>query len=442
MKAIIKKILLNLAGWLIQTPLYKLFIIAAVRSVFFFQKYEDNDTKKSILILNHERFSHDLEALCLDKRVKLLILPSRIQTLLNSLFLNSNFSYQVNSYQNKKNETKKLVRFVVEFINKLNEKYNLCGIVTCSFYYRQDFPYQFASLKTPVPFYVIFKEYMKDESVVEHTIKNYKRKKFKFVGEKIFSANKNIEKILLESGVCQKSRISLVGSPRFDNIFKSNIYSNKYNKNKHTKKVVTFFSFLHSSGSIELKGSNNFFSDNGDGYYKLFRDVHKSVAELAVDNRDVQFIIKTKWGGIWFDKIVSSVLSATGIDILHQPNITLLSERNTQELIMKSSLVIAFNSTTVLESGLLGKNIIIPVYNEAKDKYYESNLFFKKYLDSLIIASSNKDLKDKVIKYLFDHKHYPLPKKMIKDFLIFYDGKSSKRILDIILQKEEKIDEK
>ena len=432
---IIKKYLLKLASWLIRTPFYKLFIIAAVKSVYYYRKYDSNhDNKKSILILNHERFTHDLDALSLDQRVKFLILPSRIQTLLNSLFLSNSYSYKVDSYINEKEETKELVRFVVKFVNKLNDKYNLCGIISCSFYYRQDFSYEFSSLTTHVPFYVIFKEYMKDDVVVDVTINRYKQNKFHFIGKQIFSANKNVEKILLRSGVCREDQISIVGSPRFDVMF-----NNKDASIKHDKQVVTLFSFYHSSGLIELEGDNNFFSDQGDGYYDLFKDVHTSVAELAVENRGIEFVIKTKWGGQWHDRIVSTIYEASGIDILCEPNISLMSEGNAQTLIKKSSLVVAFNSTTILEAGLLGRNVIVPVYAEAIDKYFNSNLYFTKYLDSLIVASSNKDLKDKIMEHVVNPQFFPLPDKMMQEFLGFCDGQSSKRILDEILENNKLI---
>jgi hydroxymethylpyrimidine/phosphomethylpyrimidine kinase len=113
-----------------------------------------------------------------------------------------------------------------------------------------------------------------------------------------------------------------------------------------------------------------------------------------------------------------------------------VSEGNAQTLIKKSSLVIAFNSTTILEAGLLGRNVIIPVYAEAVDKYFNSNVYFKKYLDSMIVASSGKDLKDKVLKYAFKQQHFPLPDKMVQDFIGFYDGQSSKRILDEIINNK------
>jgi len=433
---IVKKHLFKLASWLIRTPFYKLFIIAAVKSVYYYRKYDSsNDNKKSILILNYERFTHDLDALSLDQRVKLLILPSRIQTLLNSLFLSNNYSYQVDSYINEKEETKELVRFITKFVNKLNDKYNLCGIISCSFYYRQDFSYEFSSLATHVPFYVVFKEYMKDDIVVDATINRYKQNKYQFVGEQIFSANKNVENILLRSGVCREDQISVVGSPRFDVIFNNKDTSTKYDK----QQVVTLFSFYHSSGLIELEGDNNFFSDRGDGYYDLFKDVHTSVAELAVENRDLEFIIKTKWDGQWHDRVVSTIYEASGIDILCEPNISLVSEGNAQTLIKKSSVVIAFNSTTILEAGLLGRNVIVPVYAEALDKYFNSNLYFTKYLDSLIVASSNKNLKNKIMKHVVNPQFFPLPNEMVQDFIGFYDNKSSKRVLDEILENNKLI---
>ena len=58
-----------------------------MRLIYFDNKNDQNKSKETILILNRERFEHDLESIRDDTRIRLLILPSRIQTVINSLFL-------------------------------------------------------------------------------------------------------------------------------------------------------------------------------------------------------------------------------------------------------------------------------------------------------------------------------------------------------------------
>ncbi len=185
---------------------------------------------------------------------------------------------------------------------------------------------------------------------------------------------------------------------------------------------------------IQLKGEDKFFSDGDSGYYDLFKQVHVAIAELAVENKDYTFIIKTKWGGQWHERIRSTVYESSGIDILHEKNISLLSKGNAQSLIKQSSVVVAFNSTTILEAHLLKKNVIIPVFSEAVDKYYNTNLLFTKYFDSLVTASSKEDLKRKIIACPSEQLYMEFPNQMIKDFIGFRDGRSAARVIDGILQ--------
>jgi len=416
------------------TRVSKLVILVVIRLVYFYQTYGADASKKTVLILNQERFQHDLKAIALDSRVRLLILPSRVQTALNSIFLDKNQRYKVNSYVENKVEVERLVTFTSSLIDALHKKYNLCGILTCSFYYQQDMPYQFAGLQSKVPFYVLFKEYMKDDCMVDLTIEKYRQQKFKFYGETIFSANFNIKKILLNSDICKESQISVIGSPRFDALFVSDKVPTNSNQ-----KCVTLFSFLHSSGGIILNGDpieGNFFTDDkNDGFYNLFEQVHVAISELAVKSPDIIYFIKTKWGGPWHEKIISTVFESSGIDIRKQNNIILDYEEDAQSLIKRSSVVVAFNSTTVIEAGLLNTRCVVPIFGEAKTKYFDTNVLYTRYLESLTTASSKKDLKEKIEVLTTDHGYYQVPEQMVKKFITAHDGKSAERLIDEILRK-------
>lgn len=429
LKTPIRKIL----SWLVLTPVSKLIILLAIRLTYFYQGQANDGYIKTVLVLNCERFQHDLEAIALDSRIRLLILPSRIQTALNSLFLDLRVSYQVDSYAHPQPKTEKLIYFISSLIVALDKKYNLCGVLTCSFYYRQDMPYQFAAIKTNVPFYVLFKEYMKDDCIVDMTIKKYRQRGYKFYGDTIFAANSNVKKILLDANICKGSQISVVGSPRFDSIFRGH-----EGANKTSHKTVTLFSFFHASGGLHVNDDptqGNFFTDDKDtGFYNLFEQVHVAIAELAVENSNVTYYIKTKWGGSLHDRIISTILQNSGIDIRKQHNVILDYQENAQSLIKRSSVVVAFNSTTVLEASLLKTNVILPIFCEARTKYLGTNVLFAQFLDSLTTASSKEDLKDQIQVLTTKQGYTEIPEQMIRKFLHVNDGKSGERVVDEFLR--------
>ena len=430
----LKSIALNILSTLVKSSLSKLIIMIIVRLVYFYEKNDNEVNKKTILVLNSERFNQDLISLTSDSRIRLLILPSRIQTLINSLFLDRNQSYEVSKYLKPDNEVKELVKFISRLIIALDRRYNLCGVLTCSFYYRQDLPYQSSSLQTNIPYYVLFKEYMKDDCIVDLNIERFRKRGYKFLGKKIFAANSNIKHILIEAGVCTKDQVSIVGSPRFDSVFRgSNLVD------KGAQKIITLFSFLHSSGGLQVNDSSkgNFFSDDHEvGFYHLFDHVHAAIAELALENPKNLFYIKTKWAGPWFERITSSIMQNTGIDIENIPNLLLDSEEDAQSLILRSSVIVAFNSTTVLEASLLGRNLITPIFCEAKEKYLDTNVYFKEFLGSLTTASSKEDLKNKINVFPSNEVYNKIPEKMVSKFIHSFDGKSGERIVNEISRKD------
>ena len=153
---------------------------------------------------------------------------------------------------------------------------------------------------------------------------------------------------------------------------------------------------------------------------------------MAIENPGILFYVKTKWAGTWFDRIKSTILNNVGLDIKDLPNLILDSEEDAQSLIERSSIVVAFNSTTVLETGLMGKKFILPIFCEAKEKYYNSNVFFREFLELLPTASSKEDLKNKIISFKSDNYKNKIPEDMINKFIYAFDGKSGERILNEI----------
>jgi hypothetical protein len=425
-----KKLILKLSFILRKRPFTDLIILICFFCLRSYRKY-DEDITKNVLVLNHERFRQDLNVLAMTEKIKFLILPSRLQTFINTLFLGQEMRYEVESYVNLNSKTEPLILFIEKLLKSINNKFEICAILTCSFYYRQDFPYQFSCINIQIPFYVLFKEYMKDTAQIKSSINNYQANGYKFYGEKIFTANKNIEELLIKSNVCKQNKLKLVGSPRFDAII-----TQKSQTHNEPKPIVTLFSFYHGSGLVKINGRSNFFSDDkSTGFVELFDEVHSAIAQLALLESDYHFNIKTKWAGEWHEKIISSIMSSMGIDIRKIPNISLLDEsEDAQNLIGDSSVIVAFNSTTVIEASLMKKTVVIPIFAEAKDKYLKTNVLFTDFFDDLIVASSKAELMNMIIKYSKNNHKKTIPDAMTKKFIGYNDGKASQRIIHEFLQ--------
>ena len=384
--------------------------------------------KMNVLVLNGERFPQDLDALNETKAIRLYLLPVSLQSLINSIFLPTTQSFTIKYYLDKSQEVEDLVTSLNRVLESIRTNLKIDSVLTCAFYYRQDFPYQESCKRIGLSYNVLFREYMKDEVISDKTAERYFENGFKFYGDNLFLANEKLKEIILKSQVCSEEQIKIVGSPRFDTIFKKSKESEK----PESKKNVTLFSFLHAAGGVQLSNPLFFFTSNPEeGFFHLFQDVHKSFAELAIKNPDYNFIIKTKYAaGGWFKNIINTINSNCERNIEEIPNLKLQSKGDSQELIRKSKCVIAFNSTTVLETLLEGTALVIPLFNEAASKYKDTNVFFQNSLSSLPVVKSEEELKSRVGDYLRDKEYaYKCPERMINDFLYKFDGKSSDRMI-------------
>jgi DNA-directed RNA polymerase specialized sigma54-like protein len=81
---------------------------------------------------------------------------------------------------------------------------------------------------------------------------------------------------------------------------------------------------------------------------------------------------------------------------------------------------------------LFGRPVIIPFFAEAAGKY-RRYVYFKKYFDEFILATSKKDLKAKVLQYIENEiKAPPLSDEMIKEYITYFDGKIVDRVVEEI----------
>ena len=113
---------------------------------------------------------------------------------------------------------------------------------------------------------------------------------------------------------------------------------------------------------------------------------------LLFKNPETNFVIKTKFVNIWHNEIENALFDILGKNVKDIPNLIVTASIPAQELIKKAKLVIGLNSTTILEAKLLNTPVVLPIFKEAKEKYFKSNIFFQKYFDIFTVINNPKDL--------------------------------------------------
>jgi len=437
-------------SYIARLPVFDFLIVRYISKKIKLIDSPHSDTDLKILFLDHKRFREDIEAIKRLRKVSLYFLPLNTHDLLNGLseyrFLFSNKKIIIDLPDNSLTSYKKNtypsnfgLKYIKRILPKIMKASQMNCVLSCGMLYPRNINWEKALFNSSYPFFCmhreaiglsknisdnIHKEFYKSASTKKkiHSVRNYH-------GNKLFVGNKHFRDLLIDVGYINKNRISCVGSPKIDNLIKP--------KDKKTKKLsknkrVVFFSFYHTYILENIRQKIGKWSNDPQiGFYKLFDEVHSSIAKFAIDNPNVEVIIKIKWNeSEWLDRILGS-LEKSGLVFDEISNLVIDSKSSGQFLIESSDVVIGFNSTVISESLVLKKNTIIPIFLEAQKKYKDQVLWNDS--KGCAIAKSSKDLHKYITDALNGNKFankYSL--KMAEEAFGFIDGKNSERLISEI----------
>tara|TARA_B100000579_G_scaffold380605_1_gene348620 strand:- start:17617 stop:18807 length:1191 start_codon:yes stop_codon:yes gene_type:complete len=367
--------------------------------------------------LNDVRFAKDLKIIEKNSKYFFFRIPYKFQSrLINPIIIKNkidfNNEYDLFSLKNN-NKNKKLKNEIIEkYLNCFSFLFNIINakaVFSAAVHYKWDVIIGEISKKIGIKYIILHKE---NFTPLNHQIENkskFYNGFFKSKADLIITQNELTKKIF-EKKLIEKKKIYSLGALRFSKYLNFIKKNNKAKKKNNSRKIVTLFSFSHRSGIYGKRFQIDFFYKK-IGWIRLFRDVHKAIYELASNNPNIKFIIKTKWIFEWHDQILKEI----GIDSVKNlpKNLSIVDEMSVLKLLKISDLVIAFNSTTILEAGLFGKKVICPNFAEAKNEYkkFVMHNIFKSKID---LANSPVDLKKKILKNLSGNKQKT--RSFIKEF--------------------------
>jgi hypothetical protein len=203
-----------------------------------------------------------------------------------------------------------------------------------------------------VPYIVLHKEAIVLPHVYDNFISTYKN--CKFFGSKILFYNQRCLEGFLKLNIdgLTEDKVELVGIPRLDYCF-----SEAGKRQSGSKKQVTFFSFLpRFSFRFLIKDENTLAQTDDRG-----KEFIKWVLDFALKHKDYNVIIKTKAAAQYLD-YPKQVLIDNFTEYID--NLTITNAAEVSRLIGDSSVVMGFNSTTMLEAIIANKLIISPFFGD------------------------------------------------------------------------------
>ena len=123
----------------------------------------------------------------------------------------------------------------------------------------------------------------------------------------------------------------------------------------------------------------------GSGYYPPFRDCHGPLALLAKEHPEVDVLIKPKprvYRNRTWKQELPRAFQDWGVDPNNPPpNLRIDAKSDAQDLILSASIVVALNSTTLIEAAVAGLPVILPNFRYLRDGPHSGDVRFSEYSD-------------------------------------------------------------
>jgi hypothetical protein len=153
--------------------------------------------------------------------------------------------------------------------------------------------------------------------------------------------------------------------------------------------LIAFFSFGPAAGI--LSASRPQWPSNARDYlYEFCRQTHLAIREFADANPEARVIIKPKWAGDWLDKL-DDIWGSSACTL--PQNLSIQTGISAQSLIRTSDVVVGFNSTVLLEAGIIGKPVIFPLFAEAAATRWRDFIMFYDDRHAFEVATSPDELR-------------------------------------------------
>jgi hypothetical protein len=352
------------------------------------------DSRLTALALSPDQFRGDLEALAARPEMRVLRMPLRWQTLLlYSFYEGGTKSPQVHQPPDGSKAARSQAayrKFLHIFLPRFYRRLGVDIVIGANVKYREDLDWGFVSQQLGKPYVVLHRENMPITQGISSLVTRRYRKLGRFQGSCIIVHNAVTKQTFVNADYVEPERIFDLGCLRMDG-FLRRIGSSRA---RPSRPLVTLFSF--SSVNEDIFGAG--------GYYPVFRDTHGTIARLATQHPEIDVVIKPKLSMFknprWC-RALSEALRYWGLNPdAPPPNLSVDPTREAQQLILESSVVVALNSTVLLEAAVAGLPVIMPYFNDLREGPQGRGVMFREYTELFDVPDTCEDLERIVIERL------------------------------------------
>ncbi len=273
-----------------------------------------------------------------------------------------------------------------------------------------------------IPFLLMYKENVRTELQRKYQVHMLKKTNEKINVYKIAVYSDIAKKFLVDVGIIDKKKIKVVGCPRLGLSFK---YKKVIPKNQIIYYAIEKYrglpqNYIKSFGEKYFKDlkCHKLYKENYN-WHKLHLKTLKILRYFAIKNPNIQILIKAKTGHY------------NSSDYKNLPtNITILKMGVGHSFLKESKVVIAWNTTSILEAIAANRFILLPYFHKKNPKLKkEDELVFK--LDKKNYAFTEDDFYKKLnffIKKRYKKNNLNNKQSSLKYYLGNLDNGAGKRL--------------
>ena len=253
--------------------------------------------------------------------------------------------------------------FLIKFLTVLKKKNKLNALIGFNFNFTVEIELHYVCSQLKIPFLLLYKESVITETEEKYFRYTLQKTKNKFNGYKIAVYSSSAKKNFSESNFLNKNLIEVVGCSRLNESYSF--------KKKEPRNQILYYAIQKDRGlpnRFVREFGNNFFNNlkihkqynSKYNWNKLHSKTLKILKKFAINNPKTLIIIKVKTG-----------TSQNSKEYLNLPkNIKLQFYGTGHQLLENSKVVIAWNTTAILEGIAANRFILIP-YFESRNKSFK-----------------------------------------------------------------------
>ncbi len=344
------------------------------------------DGRVSILALTPGRFRSDLEALAALPDMRVLRMPFKWQARFFDGFYGKDIKnpavHQPAPGSRPARARARYRQFLAQLLPALYQRLDVDMVIGANVKYREDVDWGAVSNQLGIPYVVFHRENLPLIPVVLEKFLKRWRQCGQFQGTCIAVHNRAAARTFFDTDYASAESVLELGCIRMDRFLERISLP----REKPERPLVTLFSFKSYNKTLFP----------GTGYFPLFRDTHGAMAALAQRRPDVDVVIKPKADVLrdlrWHTEL-RDAFKHWGVDPDNRPpNLRVDAKPDAQDLILRSSVVVALNSTTQLEAAVAGLPVVMPNFRALRESPFAANVRFREHSDLFDVPDTGEDL--------------------------------------------------